>query len=509
MRSSPARRGSLLLGVLVVVMIASMIGLSMMSAASLHRGEARGTLRRAQSRALAWSGVLAVVSQMESQRTEILGGKEPDLKRAWSLGEGSVIRLTSPTASALPVASESAKVDVNRASAEMLGKFEGLPTGVAARLVQARDEHAFESAEELTRVRGLSASVLYGTAAQPSSEASDASVVKLPKEGKDHSAMLSRLTVFSTDGIFRASADGPDGRIRCSTAWSEEDRRRAGLLLGEEIATGLESAVKSAKGLKDEAQIVQALRRLKVEPKEWGKVLDALTPATGDVSAGKVDINRATAEVLAAIPGVDLEHAASIVSSRESLSPTLRTSLAWPVVQGVLSEDAFEQAVNWLTTRSTMWRVRVEAGFRRNEVASGAAGEATELEDAEIGDRSALEAVIDITDERVRVAYLREVTYLETELALEESGRASAEATTGGATEAAPEAATTKPKPPRPERAAAPSGRLSMEKLELPKVPGRDGAATDDADTDGTTKQGAARADRIGRWTRGSGSGAK
>lgn len=495
MKRHNVRRGSLLLGVLIVVMIASMVGLSMMSAASIHRGEARGALRRAQSRALAWSGVLAIVSQMETQRAEILAGTTPNLKRAWSLGDGSVIRLIAPTASSSLVVSESAKLDVNLATAEMLDKLEGLPTGTAPRIVQARNDGAFESAEELTRVSGLSANVLYGEAARPTVAANEAS---RPPDGEGPSGMLSRLTVFSTDGLYRASADGPDLRIRCATAWSEEDRRRAGLLLGEELATGLDAAVKSSKGFKDETSIVQTLRRLKVEPKQWDKVLDGLTPATGNVSAGKVDVNLATADVLAAIPGIGVEQAAALVSARESLSSSLRTGVAWPVVQGVLTEDGFERAVNWLTARSTMWRVRVEAGFRRNGESDGV----DEWEDTPIGDRSALEAVIDITDEQVRVAYLRDVTYLETELTLEESGRTAAESPSKNGDEVSPPEVNAVPKPPRLASAASPSGRLSIDRLQLPKED-RNGGSAGGADVGATPSGSASKADRIGRWTRG------
>lgn len=491
------RHGSVLLGVLVVVMIASMVGLSMMSAASAQRGDALGTLRRGQTRALAWSGVLAVVSQLESQRADILAGKEPDLKRAWSLGDGGVVRLVVPTGSTGLASSESAKLDINRATPEMLAKFEDLAAGVVPRTVHAREEHPFASAEELSRVPGLSASFLYGSGNR---EAKAQAGGGQPAEVKDVSPMLSRFTVFSTDGIFRAEADGPDDRLRCDKEWSQEDRQRAATLLGEQLATSLDSAIKGAKGFHDESQIVRALRGAKVDSKQWGKVLDAITPATGEVSMGKVDINHASAEVLAAIPGIDHEHAAAIVSTRESLSPSLRANAAWLVAQGVLSEDAFEQAVPWLTARSTMWRVRVEAGFRKIEESA----EASELEDAEIVHRSALEAVIDITDERVRVAYLRDVTYLEAELALEESGRASAEASLGpkpSTSTDVPPPATREPPPPAPEPERPSLGHLSLDRGSTSS--GSESDKTANATSQGSPSSGASSLSRIGRWTRG------
>jgi DNA uptake protein ComE-like DNA-binding protein len=490
------RRGSLLLGVLLIVMIAAMVGLSMLSAASTHQGEAKGTLRRSQSRALAWSGVLAAVSQMESQRSEILAGSEPILKTAWSLGEGSVIRLIPPTASMALIVSESAKLDANLGSAEMLAKLDGLASGLEARVVQTRTERAFESAEELARVDGITPRALYGEADRSTPMANDStsaqtSILETP--------LLGQLTVFSTDGTFRVTTDANDtqpARIPCAKPWGPDEAARATAILGEELAKAIEAALKSANGWTTETQIVQALRRLSIDSKEWGKVLDALTPWNGEVSAGKIDINRASPEVLATIPGIGPEHAPAIADARESLSPNLRSSVAWPLEQGILSQDEFERAIPWLTTRSTMWRIRVEAGFRR-----GAESDETAPEDTEIGDRSALEAVIDLTGERVRVAYLRDVTYLEAELALEESGRVIADA---DETDARPEATPAAPPNPTASRPPGPvSGRLSMDRMESSRRPTR---SVQPGKSDGgrsSTGAEAAKAARLGRWTRG------
>lgn len=490
------RRGSLLLGVMLIVMIAAMVGLSMLSAASIHQGEAKGTLRRSQSRALAWSGVLAAVSQMESQRSDILAGSEPSLKTAWSLGEGSVVRLVPPTASTALIVSESAKLDANLGSAEMLAKLDGLASGLEARVVQARTERTFESAEELARVDGITPRALYGEADRRTPEANDSTAAQTSTR---ETPLLGQLTVFSTDGTFRMGTDSNDtqpARIACAKPWPPDDATRASAILGEELAKAIEAALKSANGWTNEKQIVQALRRLNIEPKEWGKVLDALTPWNGEVSAGKIDLNRASPEVLATIPGVGPEHAPAVADARESLSPDLRSNVAWPLEQGILSQDEFERAIPWLTTRSTMWRIRVEAGFRR-----GGESNETAPEDAEIGDRSALEAVIDLTGERVRVAYLRDVTYLEAELALEETGRVIADA---DETDARPEAAPVAP--PNPIASPAPppvSGRLSMDRMESSRRPTR---SVQPAKSDGgrsSSSADAARAARLGRWTRG------
>jgi hypothetical protein len=85
-------------------------------------------------------------------------------------------------------------------------------------------------------------------------------------------------------------------------------------------------------------------------------------------------------------------------------------SVAWPAAEGVLTPEQFREAVDYLTTRSMQWRVRVEAGFETAEE-----GPAVFLaEDApKLRDRIVLEAVIDVSSERARVAYLREITMLD------------------------------------------------------------------------------------------------
>jgi hypothetical protein len=122
------------------------------------------------------------------------------------------------------------------------------------------------------------------------------------------------------------------------------------------------------------------------------------------------------------------------VDARERVPSESRRSSAWTVTDGDLPVEAFADACEWMTTRTTVWRVRVEAGF--NDAGDGADGgfdpfdgaAEFELPDADefgtaiepdreqagaLRHRVVLEAVIDVSAPRPRIAYLRDVTSLE------------------------------------------------------------------------------------------------
>ncbi len=153
-------------------------------------------------------------------------------------------------------------------------------------------------------------------------------------------------------------------------------------------------------------------------------------------------------------------------------------NVAWPAAEGILTEEQFEQAVDWLCVRSTQWRVRIEAGLRPVDEGVDSAwpvqppggdrvsGRATDtLDDAPppMTHAMILEAVIDVSGRRPRLAYLRDVTYLDQANEL----RAHLVATQAEAAlrQPSPEPASEVPPPPparpdtlseRPERSVTP-----------------------------------------------------
>src|SRR5690606_34329472 len=94
-----------------------------------------------------------------------------------------------------------------------------------------------------------------------------------------------------------------------------------------------------------------------------GRVLDAVKVHDGAHATGRVDLSRAPAEVLGALPGIGAGAAESLVEVRRRLSEDELRSITWALKHGVLDRRAFDQCARWLAPRSMQWRVRVEAGF--------------------------------------------------------------------------------------------------------------------------------------------------
>lgn len=127
---------------------------------------------------------------------------------------------------------------------------------------------------------------------------------------------------------------------------------------------------------------------------ELALVLDRFTGNPRESIQGMVNINTASAIVLACLPGLDISVAESIVSTRRALAPEKRASVAWLYQEGVLDASKFKQVAPRLTARSLQFQFQVlgygipSGRFRR------------------------LEVIIDTAGATPRVRYLRDLTRL-------------------------------------------------------------------------------------------------
>jgi len=223
------------------------------------------------------------------------------------------------------------------------------------------------------------------------------------------SAFLRRCTVFAFDPNIQSGlgTNGSDHRgkqrVNLNTPWSDRLAKAVDDRFGQGASGALKAMFDKGTKFKTMADVVQATRTTITDPKTWPPVFDALTVSQDPYLLGRIDLNRAPAEVLSCVPGISKDAAARIEQTRDKLDAEARESIAWPVVQGILKPEELEQAADWLTTRSMQWRVRVEAGM-----VSAAASE--ERGPAKLDNRVILEAVIDVASERPRIAYLRDVT---------------------------------------------------------------------------------------------------
>ncbi|MCE7973013.1 MAG: hypothetical protein DYG92_01620 [Leptolyngbya sp. PLA1] len=406
MKAGVRTRGTVLIITLVVIAVSVLVCSAMAVRVEARLDSARVSMEREHLRALAWSGLQGVQHELEAQRAAMLEGEQPTLTREWVLfDDGShkgIVRLIGGGPGA--TTSEMGRLDVNRADAAMLAKLPGGSEDLAARIVAARGA-GVQAPEELVRPGAMTASEFYGS--RPAAEESEAEATETP------SGFGMWITTHSYDpnvqgGLGRGSASGEHAgqfRLHRGIGWSKE----IGDELGSRLSAGALKAAEAA--LKSEATtagaLVQAMIGAGAGPEEWGEVLDVLTAADDQYLPGRVDINLAPPEVLSCLPGVSVEAAQRLAEVRTSLSADRRRSLAWPVREGVLTPEQFVEAVDWLTTRSLVWRVRVSAEIgpsTRDDAVTG--GEWTPQA------RLVWEAVVDASSPQVRVAYLRDVTFL-------------------------------------------------------------------------------------------------
>jgi hypothetical protein len=419
---------------LIVIALGALVGSTVVYFAEAERTAAEVSLRRTQARAIAWSGVQAVMAELAAQRPDLLVGASPRVTPMWtdsvaeSDGERVWMYRLRPIGADL-IQAEAGRLCVNTATAEMLEAV-GVPKAAAAAIVSRRASRPFGSTAELEHVAGMS-SLLAASAVVPGAADPGASGV-LPAAAATPGDSLADLgvsmsladllTVFSFDpdvqvGIGDRGSDVRGNlRINLNVPWSDR--------LGEAIERRWDKGVASAiKGMMERGDrfdslgaMVRKMRSLRLPVDSWPEVLDAFTASPDPYRIGLVDLNTAPAGVLAAVPGIGPEAAAEIVARRALLDEAARRTVVWPVSEGIVPAREFEQAVDHLTMRCLQWRVIVEGGRARPGLADaglGASGAGTAEEEMPLDDAVVLEAVIDVSSERPRVAYLRDITYLE------------------------------------------------------------------------------------------------
>ncbi len=405
--SKPARsRALVILVVMVVVTLSALIGSSVLLMGENAGVSAAHDRRSTQSRLAAWSGVQAVMSRLHEQRDDLLDGAAPVLPESWTFpieqgARAPAFRVVG-LGGQLAATSENAKLDVNLASAEMLEALPMIDTALARSIVEARP---FESVAELGSVPGVTPELLYGERA----------------DGLESGAipLVEVLTVFSFDPNIQLGAGEQgdehrgDRRVNLGLGWSDALEDAVVDRWDESAAEFLRTLFEQGENLKRTSDVVALYRRFGASPEDWVEGLDALTTIDSEHVRGLVDLNRASPEVLGALPGIDERQARDIADARERLGLDQRRSIVWPVIEGILTPDEFQEACDWLTTRSMQWRVRIEGGALVGDEDSDEFSGGAEMRDA-----SVLECVIDVSSRRPRVAYLRDVTGLELALVM-------------------------------------------------------------------------------------------
>lgn len=425
-RPASRRRGVILLVVFVIISGAALI---MTSLSFLGRAEMRSAAlvgRTSQAHALAWSGVQAVMAELDRQRQDLLDGRDPQISDNWSLygteTERGMIYLLPVGLDDELIASESCKLDINMADAASLSRLGDMLTPeLAAAIVQARGARQgkrFDSIADLLEVQGITPEMLWGPLdkIQIQRAAADTSDPEAQFErrlryldrgvgGPAPRGLADVLTVYSIEPVLQSTGRY---RINLNAKYDDGMHRRVARRFGEELAETVRRFRENEPDLViDQKTWYSLLSQAEMDQGKPDEYIDGFCLDDQRFAQGHVDLNRAPLEVLSALPGMDADLATAVVAARESLSAGERAGVSWLVNSGAMTPEQWIAAAPRLTWRTSAWRVRVLGRVLTGE------GDTTE-----VASECVYEAVIDLSSPQPRVAYLREITMLETVIAL-------------------------------------------------------------------------------------------
>jgi hypothetical protein len=403
---------------------------------------------------------------------------------------------------------------------------------LVTRIIAARDAGLLVSGEGLGDVEGLTRDLLEGQEATRGTGMGGLRSIELGRTG-----LLDLLGVFASEpetsiGVTGGATDAASrglARVSVEGGWDEAVAADVRTRASDAAFAAIERILSAKARPANEPELVARLFKDNLEPAAIGEVLDLLTFGDDEYRLGRVNINHATGEVIAAIPGFDEATAERVVQERLRLDSDTLRRVTWPLERGIIEPDAFVLASRWITTRSMVWRVRVEATLiAMSRAASegeprGAARDGTSLRDQddvaqtdieEGVPRVVYEAVIDASGPLVRVAYLRDITLGGVARAVEERVASAG----FGARSVSPDSPEVEKSVVPPEVAPAPLSRAERMRAER----GEDDATNPNQDditvadevdatdtpegTPGAGRQPLVRKDRrVGRWTRGGG----
>lgn len=407
-----SRRGFILIAVLVIVASALLVTTTLLFLTQAELASAANTFDHAQSRALATSGLNAITAQLNDQRHLILEGSLPRLDEQYTIYESGgrlgVIRLLPVTPAGDVFAAESAKLDLNQITVDQLISTSLVDSETAAAIVKHRDglpNQRYESIFDLLAVPGVTPAVLLGPIEdlkieRPRADADIRERVLARLSGSTPRGLADLVTVFSFEPAIQRNSKR---RINLNVPWSDELAELVQERFGTEARDILKRIFDSGTKFDTESRLVEVLRFFQVPLDQWPDLLDTFTTDSEAFHAGRVNLNAASYEVIAALPTITPEQASQIVQIRDEVAADRRATIAWPAIENIIPSENLQQLAGLVTTRSFTFHVRLAAG----ELPS-------DDPDAPLEHPIILDAVIDLAAPRARIAYLRDVTLLQT-----------------------------------------------------------------------------------------------
>ncbi len=365
------RRGIVLAAVTVVVAASLWTTVALLARAGVETAGIDGGSESIQEEAAVHSAVLVLASELFSQRGGMRIGKMPSLDSQfvlWESGHHAMVARLLPVEGERRIVAEAGRVDLNHATPEQLAVVLDEPDAVVA----ARNSRRFDDVRDVLPL--VDQDPIGATAA---------------------GGICERLTVHAHEPNVQQSGEL---RINLDIPWSEELADRIRERFDDKTARALEEIL-AEKPVETDADLVRLMLFFRVPPSDWPDALDAFSMEPVRYRHGRIDINAASAEVLATLPGVSPDQATAMTLRRDDLDDDLLATPAWPFIEGVLPVELAVDFLDRTTVGSWTWRLRVACG----EVPS-------ERPDAVMRDARLIDVVIDVAGEQPRIASLRDVT---------------------------------------------------------------------------------------------------
>ncbi len=403
----PRQRASVLILVLLILTLVVAMALTLAREVKVEVTVARERADAVQLRALTASAVEQAMAAVRldtdpdtlfsswRNNEALFAGTEHAGGRTWLLlteadpGDGVEVRYG--------VRDEASKLDVNIASKDQLLALPGITDEAVDGILDWRDgdddvrdlgaetttyasleipyqakNAPIESLDELLRVNGIDAAMLYGEdrnrngVLDPGEDDGDGSYPPDDADGELDRGLVDFLTVFSRD--LNRTQDNR-ARVRFNTASAEEISARLGEAgLSGELQNRIRQLKQSGQDMGSLGELVARLGSS--DATQVSIVLDQVTVQDTDVLPGLLNVNTCAKALLAGL-GLSEEEADAVLTRRTDPSTDL-SSPAW--LLDVLPIESFVGIVDRVTTRSLQFSVHAVAllddrpRFRRVEV---------------------------------------------------------------------------------------------------------------------------------------------
>jgi DNA uptake protein ComE-like DNA-binding protein len=448
------RRGVILVVVMVITALASVVAASLLFRMQAEVSASAASARGDQARAAAMSGIRRAMTLVAQTGTDTYDN--PDLLHNQLVFDDGTstwyftvyaYNPTDPDNLRYGLTDSGARIDVNTADEQTLLALPGMTQELVDALLDYRDEDdtprpqgaeqdhydrlarpylipngPLAGIEELLMVKGFNAPVVYGEDANlnglldPNEDDRDERFPPDNGDGTLDRGLLAFLAVRppsaakgDDDTVSVLEADRaeleevglPDETVRFILVVREEnppEEAEGGLTRMQGPLVHRSRLLEATYELREDHEEFELQAGTNIESgvgaDELPTVMERLRVAETDSAWQGVNVNTAPAEVLATLPGADEYLAQRIVDYRSGLSVEEQRTCAWLYTRGVLDAEQFKEIAPHVTTRSTRYEVRC-LGFG-----------------VPCGRFCTLEATLDVSGERPRIVFLRDITRL-------------------------------------------------------------------------------------------------